>query len=293
MVRPCPKAELRGVLNMRPITPYRILFNDTFRAWSEELCRSIVTIGGARVLKFKVERENRHVTQFYYLAMNIIIGVNLSLLASRVYYILDNAHKFPQISFNFWLSVAVTVQILLTTYFEYYFFIQTLKTTNHLADSLSALTLGIFQGIVIYSLSFIQPDGHVGVWWLVWEFIYIAFGILLTIHAWIHIESSHMHHSGKVIYGEGTLLSVVFCVEVQLIILVAIGLRLSNFKWMDDLLLVGVWFVTIMGTLKSFRYLNKWDKSKPVRRRVLPATEPANDPTGLAPVDQQKTSRPR
>jgi len=99
----------------------------------------------------------------------------------------------------FGLSTWVTIQFLITAYFEYYYFIQTIKTTNHLMDALSPLGLGAIQGIAIYCL---RRNGSVANLWWLWEFLYVSFGIFAFVHSWLHISVSDMDDCGKTIISE-------------------------------------------------------------------------------------------
>src|SRR5437762_2104312 len=99
---------------------YHSLFNRITIRWASGLCEW--TRNGLR--HYVSNYRSRGITtdeirQFYYLNMNVVVGVSLGLVATRVYDALDSGSKTD---LRFWLSALITVQFLLTAYFEYYYF---------------------------------------------------------------------------------------------------------------------------------------------------------------------------
>jgi hypothetical protein len=165
-------------------------------------------------------------------------------------------HPYSEIGWRFGLTVWITVQFLLTAYFEYYYFTQTIITTNHLMDALSPLVLGIIQGFAIYCL---RANGSVSDWWWLWEFVYVSFGIGALVHSWLHIPASVMQ-SGKSIISETIVLTIVMC--ATLILLIFCGGLSAHFRvhWLVNLILVLMSYIAGTGTAKSFIYLNRWER---------------------------------
>jgi hypothetical protein len=239
-----------------PVCLYRG-FEQRMRQGVTNGCELIQTFARNYVLNFRSgSRASDTIRQFYYLNMNVIVEVSLGLIASRTYDAIEKIDS--EVGLNFGLSTWVTIQFLITAYFEYYYFIQTIKTTNHLMDALSPLGLGAIQGIAIYCL---RRNGSVANLWWLWEFLYVSFGIFAFVHSWLHISVSDMDDCGKTIISETIILSVVKCLQMWVVI--GVGGVAAHFgaHWLANLMLVMMSLIAATLTLKSWRYLNTWEKS--------------------------------
>jgi hypothetical protein len=222
---------------------YNSLFNRIMVRWATNLCEWTRDRLPHYVSDYhSCGSTTDEIRQFYYLNMNVVVGVSLGLVATRLYDALDS----------------VTVQFLLTAYFEYYYFIQTVKRTNHIMDALSPLALGIIQGFAIYSLG---KGGSVSNLWWIWEFFYVLSGIVLLVHSWLHIEVSDLVEDGRPIISQTIILSVAMCLTLEAVIIFGYVVTLLDSHPFVELALVLLSLIAGTGTAKSFIFLHQWERS--------------------------------
>ncbi len=189
---------------------------------------------------------------FYTMNLSIVVAGCLGLLATRVYDFRDT--PWPT---QVWMAIVATIVILVGTNFGYYFFLVTVRRTNHVIDVCSPLLLGVIEGA---SISCIRDSGVSPGWWDC-QMAYALVAALLVAHTQLYVSADHVHPAGRRILRTVHVSKMIsFCVAAGAMFAGRYLAVRGMYQW-SNMVLLGA----IAGCLLSFPqdnwYLRKWQKA--------------------------------